>query len=196
MRQQEPRFRRFADDISSLVSFWGETATLPTHGLNDMASPLSVLLVEDDEQDAFPAQKHLSRIGADSVVVSPTLKQAQQQIESRKFEIILCDLNLPDSIGVKRSEPGPVRTWTPVVVLTGSDDACSELPTWWPKVRRISSPKARIDTDRLNDINHALARQKLWVDAGAGLYDALTGLPGRALFREPSRQLRWRRQAA
>lgn len=29
---KNPDFARFADDISSLVSFWGETATLPTHG--------------------------------------------------------------------------------------------------------------------------------------------------------------------
>lgn len=149
-----------------------------------MASPLSVLLVEDDEQDAFLAQKHLSRIGADSVVVSPTLKQAQQQIESRKFEIILCDLNLPDSIGVETVKNlVQCARETPVVVLTGSDDALLGADLVAEGAQDFLA-KARIDTDRLNDIiNHALARQKLWVDAQrAGLYDALTGLPNRALF--------------
>lgn len=153
-------------------------------GPSNVRESLNILLVEDDTADAFLAQKHLAGTGRHHVVVTPSLTQALSLIENEKFELILSDLNLPDSQGIETVKRlvGCARE-VPVVVLTGTDDFNygAELVA---EGAQDFIAKARVSADRLEEVMiHALARQQLWVDAQqAGLYDALTGLPNRALF--------------
>jgi signal transduction histidine kinase len=87
--------------------------------------PIRVLLVEDDEDDAFllhralnkaaPGQFNMERVG--------TLEAARRALITNSFHVVLSDLSLPDSRGFDTFER--IHEADPevaVVVLTGNDD--------------------------------------------------------------------------
>ncbi len=90
-----------------------------------MAShPLRVLHVEDDFADAMLVQHAVCEAGDFdiNIEVAPTLKEAKRKLLRDKFDLVLLDLRLPDSVH-------PVDTLettrsccgeTPVMVLSGS----------------------------------------------------------------------------
>ncbi|WP_299018340.1 cache domain-containing protein [uncultured Photobacterium sp.] len=69
-----------------------ETVPLPV-------PPLKVLLVEDNETNVLVAQGFLNKLGHE-VVVAMSGKMAQRAIEAHDVDIILMDINLPDTDGV------------------------------------------------------------------------------------------------
>ncbi len=92
-----------------------------------MTEPLpAVLFVEDNPGDALLVREALRDSGAgdQSLTVVETLAAALALLHRERFEIILLDLNLPDSNGLET-----IRTLmtaaegVPVVVLTGLEDA-------------------------------------------------------------------------
>ncbi|MBX2902733.1 MAG: response regulator [Chitinophagales bacterium] len=92
--------------------------------MND-SSTLKVLLIEDNPGDAFLMKFYLgeSTMPTFETLHAETIKQAYELLEQHTFDIILQDLNLPDSHGVDsiknllQKYPGNL-----VLVLTGLTD--------------------------------------------------------------------------
>ncbi len=86
---------------------------------------ITLLLIEDDTADAELLEEALSRLKYMSVdlIRAESLSDALARLRARKFDIIISDLGLPDSQGLKTliniSEHVPE---IPVIVLTGYDD--------------------------------------------------------------------------
>jgi signal transduction histidine kinase len=87
--------------------------------------PIRILLVEDDEDDAFLLQRALTKAAPSQFNISRvgTLDAARRALISTPFHVVLSDLSLPDSRGfdtfVKIHETDPEVA---IVVLTGNDD--------------------------------------------------------------------------
>lgn len=87
--------------------------------------PIRILLVEDDEDDAFLLQRALTKTAPGQFAISRvgTLDAARRALVSTPFHVVLSDLSLPDSRGfdtfVRIQEADPEVA---VVVLTGNDD--------------------------------------------------------------------------
>lgn len=89
----------------------------------DVRDPAVVLLIEDDEGDAFLVRELLIGVAPEiSIVTVPTLAEAERQVS--RADCALLDLGLPDSDGLeglvrlRRAAPD-----TAILVLTGLDDA-------------------------------------------------------------------------
>ena len=86
---------------------------------------IRVLLVEDSRSDAELFGIYLEQVrSADYlVVVAETLAEGLALVRSRPIDIVLADLNLPDSFGIdtcrKLYQAAPS---VPIIVLTGLDD--------------------------------------------------------------------------
>ena len=86
---------------------------------------IRVLLVEDSRSDAELFGIYLEQVrSADYlVVVAETLAEGLALVRSRPIDIVLADLNLPDSFGIdtcrKLHQAAPS---VPIIVLTGLDD--------------------------------------------------------------------------
>lgn len=95
----------------------------PTH---TQAAPfINILLVEDNEGDAYLIQEMLERESAREFSLShaPTLEIAEPQYRSHLFNVLLLDFNLPGLSGMEAIEK--VRTdlpGMPIIVMTGLDD--------------------------------------------------------------------------
>lgn len=87
--------------------------------------PIRILLVEDDEDDAFLLQRALTKAAPGQFAISRvgTLEAARRTLISSPFQVVLSDLSLPDSRGFdtfeKIHEADPEVA---IVVLTGNDD--------------------------------------------------------------------------
>jgi hypothetical protein len=86
--------------------------------------PTRALLVEDNPGDAFLVQEQLSRLGASFDVKSTDhLSAAIEAATSTPPDVVLLDLNLPDSTGTETIRRMIQRVPNvPVLVLTGQDD--------------------------------------------------------------------------
>ncbi|MDP3920203.1 MAG: response regulator [Candidatus Omnitrophota bacterium] len=90
-----------------------------------MSEKLRLLLVEDDDLDIeiLPRLLDESDMAPFDCAHCGNLTTAERELEGNKFDVILLDLNLPDSSGLETVErvrcKGP---GTPIVVLTGHDD--------------------------------------------------------------------------
>ena len=104
--------------------------TTPGHGtrqaLSTTGEALRVLLVEDDPEDAIIVQRRLQsgeNAGQFEVTVASSLASAVAILRSVPVEIVLLDLNLPDSERFETLHTILVQAeGRPVVVLTGLDD--------------------------------------------------------------------------
>jgi diguanylate cyclase (GGDEF)-like protein len=84
---------------------------------------INILLIEDDEDDAFLIQKYLKGQCECTVVHAVSLENVMQEYSQILFNIILLDLNLPDSSGPATIiQTKALIPNTPIIVLTGSDD--------------------------------------------------------------------------
>jgi DNA-binding NarL/FixJ family response regulator len=83
----------------------------------------NILLIEDNDADVIVMQTHIARSRDFRLHTVELVSQAIECLESMEFDIILLDLNLPDSIGLEgliklRQVVGQI----PIVVLTGVND--------------------------------------------------------------------------
>lgn len=87
--------------------------------------PIRILLVEDDEDEAYLLQRALTKTAPGLFAISRvgTLDAARRALGSSPFDVVLLDLSLPDSRGfdtfVRMHEADPEVAF---VVLTGNDD--------------------------------------------------------------------------
>ena len=87
--------------------------------------PISILAIEDNPGDVFLLRNFLERASEKKfhLTVSTSLKEAYACLKNARFDIIILDLNLPDSYGLETLKQ--LRTFSleiPIVILTGSDD--------------------------------------------------------------------------
>ena len=87
-------------------------------------APINVLLVEDDEDDAFLEQDMLAeRPGRFKVQRASRLADAMVLLDQGEWGVILLDLGLPDSDGLSAvSELRDRKPEIPLIVLTGLAD--------------------------------------------------------------------------
>ena len=89
-----------------------------------MASPLSVLHVEDDFADAMLLQHALCDAGALDLEleVVRTLIDARYKLSKKHYDLIIADLRLPDSVDPNAtvSQIQKHADGAPILVLTGS----------------------------------------------------------------------------
>ena len=141
-------------------------ATIPD-GAVDVIESIDVLLVEDNPGDKLLIETHLDKIDSRLIEAPIVVEQATdltsaiEQLESRSFDAILLDLNLPESRGmetVDRLLPHTARI--PVIVLTGlADDDLA-----FGAIERGTDDfliKSEIDASRLGrSLRFALERRK------------------------------------
>jgi len=80
-----------------------------------------VLLVEDSSTYVFALRKILGALGV-SVVIAGTLRGAHAELASGEFDVLLLDLNLPDSSGLDTLHKMIDSYDLPTVVITSTDD--------------------------------------------------------------------------
>jgi CheY-like chemotaxis protein len=85
----------------------------------------TVLLIEDNPGDVDLVKEYLdlADVGSYAVVSVPRIVDALAMLGSRRFDVIVLDLSLPDSSGI--ASVTEIRLLTrdiPIVVLTGADN--------------------------------------------------------------------------
>jgi signal transduction histidine kinase len=91
----------------------------------DLPDSISVLLIEDSQEDYLVIKRSLNKSDAVDfkLVFTRTLEEALVEIAHKKPDVILADLNLPDSEGtltLKRLKQ--YGKSTPIIAITGQDD--------------------------------------------------------------------------
>lgn len=87
-----------------------------------LATPLQILMIEDDDAYADLVVRMLEASGSE-VVIAPKMEVALRHLAGRQFDVILSDLNLPDSRGIETFQKVlAAAPRLPIVVLTGEDD--------------------------------------------------------------------------
>lgn len=89
-----------------------------------MDTPLTVLLVEDDSDDALLISRALKKSGASVQMYHVRLlAEALALLPTQPFDLVLLDLSLPDEKGLGTLEKVlQVNNTVPIVVLTGLED--------------------------------------------------------------------------
>ena len=86
---------------------------------------IRVLLIEDNPGDARLVEKYLLESEAAEFVVEHVERLALglQRIDAEGFDVVLTDLNLPDSVGLETFEAIHAHARElPVVILSGYED--------------------------------------------------------------------------
>ncbi|MHA1374205.1 MAG: response regulator, partial [Promethearchaeota archaeon] len=86
---------------------------------------INILLIEDNAGDIRLVREMLKDIRNLSFKVEASLLliKALKILESHKFDVILLDLNLPDSVGIETvSKTLEVARDTPIIILTGLNE--------------------------------------------------------------------------
>jgi len=154
--------------------------------IEEMDRPIKILLIEDSPQDQFLTNRMLEKASYTPFVISfaDSLSAGIQSAINHPIDIILLDLNLPDSLGVEtflklKSQVPEI----PVVVLSGFEDEEMSLKA----VRGGAQDyliKDQIDSNLLvRSLRYAIERKRAEdTIKNLAYYDALTGLPSRTLF--------------
>ena len=146
-----------------------------------MAQSTKVLLVEDNRIEAHQTQHWLAsdKSGGFSVQWVERLDLAVKRLSQSGIDIVLLDLNLPDSRGIEtflalhRMAPG-----VPIIVLTGEDDESLGVAAV-EKGAQDYLVKHQVDGSKLARlVRFALVRQRARV---APVDEATHGTPGRVI---------------
>jgi len=147
---------------------------------------LRIVLIEDDYGDAELVRAYLEDNEEHDFTIehTPLLAEGVDSLAGEGADVVLLDLNLPDSTGLSTFTTLRARfPDIPIIVLSGLDDR--EISTM--AVREGAQDfilKGAIDGRGLSRaINHAIERHQLYMKmAGAALSDELTGLFNRRGF--------------
>ena len=151
-------------------------------------SSVNILIIEDNEGDAFLIQSMLEK-GSSltfSVLHVPTLEHAEPEYKNKAFNVLLLDLNLPGTTGmeaiekVRRDLPG-----MPLIVMTGLDDEGKALGA----IQRGAQDyivKGRYENNILpRAIRYAIERKEFENKViELAHFDHITGLINRNMFME------------
>lgn len=99
------------------------------------SKPVTILMIEDDEGHARLIEKNIRRAGVNNEII-PFVNgtdameylfgaDGSGEVSAGRHQLILLDLNLPDTTGVsilEKVKANPHTKRTPVIVLTTTDD--------------------------------------------------------------------------
>ncbi len=103
----------------------GASSELSHAGIRMPRKHIDILLVEDDDRDAASLEALLGEDGRDWFALrrASRLSDALRQFSEETFDVVLLDLNLPDSRGVSTvSQVREMALMTPIVVLGDTND--------------------------------------------------------------------------
>src|ERR1043166_2975340 len=128
------------------------------------SQPIHVLLTEDDSVFAGMLLEIFRNVAGEQFVWTHCLRldDTLEKLSSTKFDVILLDLNLPDSQGLDTVARVHARAPTvPIVVLTGSDDDSIALPAVRAGAQDYLG-KAAVDGRMLQRVmRYAIERQRV-----------------------------------
>jgi DNA-binding response OmpR family regulator len=138
--------------------------------MNQVTSTLStVLLIEDERGDAELIRFQLREPRAEvlAVHIADSLAAARQLIDDGlQPDIVLLDLNLPDSTGPQTVSSCRALTGAPIVVLTGHDDDALAAAALEAGAQDYLV-KGQFDQDALSRaVRNAIVRRKLELKIG------------------------------
>jgi diguanylate cyclase (GGDEF)-like protein len=147
-----------------------------------------VLLVEDDQGDARLIQEMLDEdpINHFTVNQSSDLEEAAVHLERQAFDVILLDLNLPDSQGENTfTRINTLVPDLPIVILTGNVDQQAAFSAIGLGAQDYLVKGSFQDGLLSRAILYAIERKRLQnMISHLALHDALTNLPNRRLLME------------
>lgn len=126
-----------------------------------------LLLVEDDDNDVIITKRKIAKsaIKIDQLMVAGTLEESRVLVSHNKFDIVLLDLNLPDSSGINTLIEFKKFYNGITIVLTSIDDEMVG-------VEAIKSGaddylvKSNLNESMLSaSIFHSIERRKRWLMA-------------------------------
>ena len=149
---------------------------------------MKVLLIEDNPGDARLVWEMLREDGADrfELVHVEQLNEGLKRLCEETFDVLLLDLNLPDSQGLETLNRAYAQaSGVPIVVLTVLADVALGIEA----VKRGAQDylvKEQVDGNLLmRSIYYAIERKRAEEErAYMATHDALTGLPNRILFND------------
>ncbi|MBI4563135.1 MAG: GGDEF domain-containing response regulator [Planctomycetes bacterium] len=156
------------------------------------ASPIRVLLIEDNPGDARLVQEYLAEAprAEFSFDTADRLGEGLSLLSRNEYDVVLLDLSLPDARGMDtfimlRNQGAPV----PVVVLTGLDDESLGLKAMKEGAQDYLV-KGQVSTHSLaRSIRYAIERHRMQRELESlSLTDELTGLHNRRGFTTLSQQ--------
>jgi DNA-binding response OmpR family regulator len=125
---------------------------------------IRALLIEDDPDDALLLKESLAETGAVKVrlVHAGSLSDGLKRTAEEAFDVILLDLNLPDSTGLETlSRVHAQIPQAPIVVLTGLDDEALSMKTLQAGAQDYLV-KGQTNSDLVSRaIRYAIERQRL-----------------------------------
>jgi len=125
--------------------------------------PLRVLIIEDNPGDIIIIRELLKVTGAKFILSNATsLKESLDLLKSNHYDVIILDLGLPDSMGIKTlKEFLNFEIIPPVVVMTGLDDEEIALASLREGAQDYLV-KNRLDPENiLKSIKYSIERKKL-----------------------------------
>jgi PleD family two-component response regulator len=154
--------------------------------------PIRVLLVEDDPYDAELILATLGEIGSSPCHVdrAETLSGALERLSRGGVDLMLLDLGLPDSLGLRTFELAYAQhPDTPIIILSGLADEETAIRTVQEGAQDYLV-KGNFDSRLLGRaIRYAIERQKIKSDLKSlSLTDELTSLYNRRGFMNLARQ--------
>ena len=146
-------------------------------------NPTSVLLIEDEESQAFLISRMLNHAVQHPFAVqhAPSLTEGIQMLAASNFDVCLLDLGLPDGTGIDSlHQVRSVDARLPIVVLTGNDDENLGLSSIETGAQDFVAKDALSGQRLSRALRFAIARQqKMLGHAADANTDTLTGLPNR-----------------
>ncbi|MCL3781302.1 response regulator [Prolixibacteraceae bacterium JC049] len=88
-----------------------------------MDAPITILLVEDNEGDIILFEEYIATYRHHKLTIAKDLAKAKQQLQTNSFNVIMLDLNLPDSNGIQTVKSIiSMETNAAIVIFTGLYD--------------------------------------------------------------------------
>ncbi len=132
-------------------------------GINITKTTISVLLIEDDDSDAYILMEDLKSDARDlyNIVWETHMDAALETLEKGSFDIILSDLSLPDSHGPETYKKLIEHTELPLIVLTGDENDRVSLQALEEGVQDYIVKSKLQKHDVPNAIKYAIQRHKI-----------------------------------
>ena len=125
-------FIEFSDAVRQLGLYWLVLNERPPIGMHtdpeafSTAMTLRVLLIEDDPIDRGLAARALDRLpappGPAELVAVESWSEAKTHLAASEFDVLLLDLNLPETGGLDILKQLGAAPHPPVIIMTGQED--------------------------------------------------------------------------
>lgn len=132
-------------------------------GITIKNETISVLLIEDDEGDAYILTEDLQSDARDHyhITLKTNMEDALRTLEGGRYDIILSDLSLPDSHGPETFKELVKKTDLPIIVLTGDENEHISIQALEEGVQDYIVKNKLQKHDVPNAIKYAIQRHKI-----------------------------------